>query len=69
MSTLVVCVDREGAIAEAGDAPVAGRERVASLVTTVGLDDPDAPARIGAFIGRNLPWWGRANQRAKEETE
>ena len=33
------------------------------------IDDPDAPARIGAFIGRDLPWWGRANERAKEETE
>ena len=25
------------------------------------LDDPAAPARIGAHIGRPLPWWGRAN--------
>ncbi|PIE10900.1 MAG: sulfotransferase family protein [Rhodobacterales bacterium] len=23
--------------------------------------DPEAPARIGAFIGRYLPWWGRLN--------
>ena len=23
--------------------------------------DPDAPARIGAHLGRDLPWWGKAN--------
>ena len=28
------------------------------------ITDADAPARIGAFIGRELPWWGHANERA-----
>ena len=23
--------------------------------------DPQAPVKIGAHIGRNLPWWGKAN--------
>jgi hypothetical protein len=23
--------------------------------------DPDAPRQIGAFLGRDLPWWGRLN--------
>lgn len=23
--------------------------------------DPEAPERIGTFLGRDLPWWGRAN--------
>lgn len=23
--------------------------------------DPEAPARIGAFLGRDLPWWGKSN--------
>jgi hypothetical protein len=26
------------------------------------LSDPEAPARIGAHIGRPLTWWGRANR-------
>ena len=26
------------------------------------IADPSAPARIGAHIGRSLPWWGRANR-------
>ena len=25
------------------------------------IADPDAPARIGAFIDRALPWWGKSN--------
>ncbi len=25
------------------------------------IADPDAPAKIGAHIGLDLPWWGRAN--------
>ncbi len=25
------------------------------------IADPDAPGRIGAFLGLTLPWWGRAN--------
>lgn len=25
------------------------------------IDDPRAPARIGAFLGLDLPWWGVAN--------
>lgn len=27
----------------------------------VDIDDPATPDRIGAFLGRRLPWWGRAN--------
>ncbi|HBS49635.1 MAG TPA: sulfotransferase family protein [Rhodobacteraceae bacterium] len=23
--------------------------------------DPEAPGKIGAFLGRELPWWGRSN--------
>ncbi|SIS91123.1 hypothetical protein SAMN05421759_10650 [Roseivivax lentus] len=30
------------------------------------ISDPDAPAKIGEFIGRDLPWWGHANERAPE---
>lgn len=29
------------------------------------LADPEAPARIGAHIGRKLTWWGRANRNPK----
>lgn len=25
------------------------------------ISDPEAPARIGGFIGRDLPWWGKTN--------
>ncbi|MGR3504135.1 sulfotransferase [Pseudaestuariivita sp.] len=25
------------------------------------ITDPDAPRKIGAHIGRTLPWWGKAN--------
>ena len=25
------------------------------------IADPDAPTRIGAFLGRDLPWWGHLN--------
>ncbi|UWQ89923.1 sulfotransferase family protein [Rhodobacteraceae bacterium M382] len=25
------------------------------------ISDPDAPHRIGAFLGRDLPWWGKLN--------
>lgn len=25
------------------------------------IADPEAPARIGAFLGRDLPWWGHLN--------
>lgn len=28
------------------------------------IADPDAAAKIGAFLGRDLPWWGRANTNA-----
>jgi len=29
------------------------------------LLDPEAPARIGAFLGRKLPWWGKANEKKR----
>lgn len=25
------------------------------------IEDPEAPNRIAAFLGRDLPWWGRLN--------
>ncbi|MCI2398851.1 sulfotransferase [Aliiroseovarius subalbicans] len=25
------------------------------------INDPEAPGKIGAFLGRDLPWWGVAN--------
>jgi len=25
------------------------------------ITDPEAPVKIGAFLGRELPWWGRVN--------
>lgn len=25
------------------------------------VGDPEAPAKIGAFLGRDLPWWGKLN--------
>lgn len=35
------------------------------------VNDPAAPAKIGAHLGRDLPWWGRANanpiRRQKEQ--
>lgn len=27
------------------------------------LADPEAPGRIGAFLGLELPWWGKANEK------
>ena len=33
------------------------------------IGDPDAAQKIGAFIGRDLPWWGRANANPKEAAE
>ena len=43
MTTLVICVDRSGAIGRATNVPmpVAGWEAVRSLVTDAGLDDPE----------------------------
>ncbi len=26
------------------------------------IEDPDARIRIGAFLGRDLPWWGQSNR-------
>lgn len=28
-------------------------------------EDPQAPVRVAAFLGRQLPWWGRANMNRK----
>lgn len=33
------------------------------------VEDTDAPALIGAFIGRDLPWWGRINANADQVLE
>jgi sulfotransferase family protein len=29
------------------------------------VEDPEAPTKIGAFLGQELPWWGRANENVK----
>lgn len=31
--------------------------------------DPEAPGKIGAFLGRDLPWWGRANSNPVRRAE
>ncbi|MEN8741094.1 MAG: sulfotransferase [Phaeobacter gallaeciensis] len=31
----------------------------------INVADPDAQARVGAFLGRDLPWWGQANVNRK----
>lgn len=31
--------------------------------------DPDAPAKIGAFLGVELPWWGKANENTRRMAE
>lgn len=33
------------------------------------VDDPDAAKKIGAFLGRDLPWWGHANRTREKELE
>lgn len=34
------------------------------------VGDPEAPARIGRFLGRDLPWWGRINSNpARQQSE
>ncbi|MGD9866083.1 MAG: sulfotransferase [Pseudodonghicola sp.] len=33
------------------------------------LTDPEAPTRIGAFLGIDLPWWGRANAKDRDAEE
>ncbi len=32
------------------------------------IADPDASTKIGDFIGKPLPWWGRANNRSSKMT-
>ncbi|MCU4717902.1 DUF373 family protein [Halapricum hydrolyticum] len=41
MTTLVVCIDRGGAVTGDADAPVVGWEAVESLVTDFGVEDPE----------------------------
>ncbi|QSG05338.1 DUF373 family protein [Halapricum desulfuricans] len=41
MTTLVVCIDRGGAVTGDAEAPVVGWEAVESLVTDFGVDDPE----------------------------
>lgn len=31
------------------------------------IEDPEAPRHIGAFLGIDLPWWGRSNASARED--
>ncbi|MEX0285530.1 MAG: sulfotransferase [Paracoccaceae bacterium] len=33
------------------------------------ITDPEAPQKIGAFLGRDLPWWGRANKNRDPQLE
>ena len=51
MSTLVVCVDRDGTIAAAAGSsgPIVGRETIRGLVTEVGLDDPE-DSRVNCLL-------------------
>lgn len=51
MTTLVVCVDRDGAVATASGAPgpVAGWDAVRDLVTEIGLDDPE-DSRVNCLL-------------------
>ena len=51
MSTLVVCVDREGDIAAAAGSagPIVGREALEDLVTEVGLEDPE-DSRVNCLL-------------------
>ncbi|PSQ47066.1 hypothetical protein BRD12_07830 [Halobacteriales archaeon SW_12_67_38] len=50
MSSLVVCIDRGAVIADAaGETPVVGERAVRSLVTEVGLDDPE-DSRVNCLL-------------------
>ena len=65
MTTLVLCVDREARVTAAGhDPPVVGERRVESLVTDVGIEDPeDASVNCmleGLRVARDLPEGGEA---------
>ncbi|MHB9288324.1 DUF373 family protein [Halobacteriales archaeon Cl-PHB] len=48
MSTLVVCLHRGEPLSD-GDLPVVGRDAVESLVTSVGVDDPE-DSRVNSFL-------------------
>ena len=51
MSTLIVCVDRDGTIAAAAGSsgPIVGRETIRGLVTEVGLNDPE-DSRVNCLL-------------------
>ena len=50
MSTLVVCIDRGEVVADvAGETPVTGERAVRSLVTDVGLEDPES-SRVNCLL-------------------
>lgn len=51
MTTLVVCVDRDGAVARAAETPgpIAGWDAVRNLVTEIGLDDPE-DSRVNCLL-------------------
>lgn len=34
---------------------------------TIDIEDPEAPEKIGAHIGRDLPWWGHKNRNYEYE--
>lgn len=33
------------------------------------ISDPEAPSRIGAFLGRDIPWWGKLNANPMKSEE
>ena len=49
MSTLVVCVDRSGALSQGDDEPAVGRERLEAMVTRIGVDDPE-DSRVNCLL-------------------
>ncbi|MWG35216.1 DUF373 family protein [Halomarina oriensis] len=49
MTTLVLCLDRDGRVGADRDPPLVGDEQVSALVTAVGIDDPE-DARVNGFL-------------------
>jgi putative membrane protein len=49
VTTLVLCLDRDGRLAADRDPPLVGDEQVAALVTSVGVEDPE-DARVNGLL-------------------
>jgi putative membrane protein len=49
VTTLVLCLDRDGRVTADRDPPLVGDEQVAALVTSVGVDDPE-DARVNSLL-------------------